>query len=86
MTDLKLTSKGQVTIPKELRDHLGVKPGGEVKMFRDYKGRVFIIPVVPATALRGILKSRRKKPATIEEMNEGVAQGAVASGMPRKRR
>jgi AbrB family looped-hinge helix DNA binding protein len=27
---MRVTSKGQVTIPKPIRDHLGVRPGGEV--------------------------------------------------------
>ena len=27
---MPLTSKGQVTIPKEIRDHLGIGPGSEV--------------------------------------------------------
>jgi AbrB family looped-hinge helix DNA binding protein len=27
----KLTSKGQVTIPKRMRDHLGLKPGSEIE-------------------------------------------------------
>jgi AbrB family looped-hinge helix DNA binding protein len=27
---MRMTSKGQVTIPKEIRDILGVKPGGDV--------------------------------------------------------
>lgn len=31
----KITSKGQVTIPKELRDELGLLPGTEVEFVRD---------------------------------------------------
>jgi antitoxin PrlF len=27
----RMTSKGQVTIPKRIRDHLGLKPGSEVE-------------------------------------------------------
>lgn len=27
---MRVTSKGQVTIPKEIRDHLGIGPGSEV--------------------------------------------------------
>ncbi len=32
---MKITSKGQVTIPKEIRDELGFLPGTEVEMVRD---------------------------------------------------
>jgi len=31
----KITSKGQVTIPKEIRDELGLLPGTEVEFVRD---------------------------------------------------
>jgi AbrB family looped-hinge helix DNA binding protein len=32
---MKITSKGQVTIPKELRDEMGLLPGTEVEFVRD---------------------------------------------------
>lgn len=32
---MKITSKGQVTIPKELRDEFGLLPGTEVEFVRD---------------------------------------------------
>lgn len=38
---MKVTSKGQVTIPKEVRDKLGIMPGDEVG-FRE-EGDAFII-------------------------------------------
>ena len=37
----KITSKGQVTIPKRLRDHLGLKPGSSVEFELGADGRVF---------------------------------------------
>jgi AbrB family looped-hinge helix DNA binding protein len=37
----KITTKGQVTIPKRLRDHLGLKPGSSVEFELAADGRVF---------------------------------------------
>jgi antitoxin PrlF len=72
-----ITTKGQATIPKEVRDHLHVKSGDQIKFFIHRDGSVFILPVVPVSTLRGILKSRRKKPMTIEEMDEAIGAGIV---------
>jgi AbrB family looped-hinge helix DNA binding protein len=72
-----ITSKGQATIPKAIREHLGVKPGDRVKFFILPDRRVIMLPVIPVTALRGILKSKRRRPVTIEEMNEGIVQAVV---------
>jgi AbrB family looped-hinge helix DNA binding protein len=78
-----ITVKGQATIPKSIRDHLGLKPGDRVKFFVHPDGSVVLLPQRPASALRGILKTKRKA-VTIEEMNDGIAAGATASR--RKRR
>jgi AbrB family looped-hinge helix DNA binding protein len=40
----KLTTKGQVTIPKRLRDHLGLEPGSNVEFELTDDGRVFLKP------------------------------------------
>ena len=69
-----LTIKGQATIPKPIREHLGIKPGDKVKFFLHPNGAVMILPKQPATALRGIVKSRRR--VTIAEMNEAIRSGA----------
>jgi antitoxin PrlF len=37
-----VTSKGQVTIPKAIRDRLGIKPGTRVAFTLDQEGRAFI--------------------------------------------
>lgn len=74
----KITAKGQMTLPKEARDHLGVKPGDRVKIFVDTPNRVVLLPVIPVTALKGIVKSPHSRPITLEEMDEAVRAGAVA--------
>jgi antitoxin PrlF len=54
-----VTSKGQVTIPKPVRDRLGIEPGASVEFELAEDGRVFLAKVAgkhPAsrfTALRG---------------------------------
>ena len=73
-----LTSKGQVTIPKEAREHLGVRPGDRVKFFIQPDGHVVILPKLPASALRGIVPKRKGRPVSLAEMDEAIAAGAVA--------
>lgn len=72
-----ITAKGQATIPKAIRDHLRLKPGDRVKFFVHPDGSVVILPKLPATALRGMLKSRRRRSVSIEEMNEAIAEAAA---------
>ena len=38
----KITSKGQVTIPKPVRDHLGIVPGSEVEFRLSADGSIVI--------------------------------------------
>ena len=80
-----ITVKGQATIPKAIREHLGLKPGDRVKFFLHPDGSVVLLPKRPALALRGIVKSRRRRPVTIEEMDEAVAE-AGSGARPSKRR
>lgn len=80
-----ITSKGQVTIPKAIRDYLHVKPGDRVKFFMHPDGTVVLLPKVPVTALRGILRWEGR-PATLEEMDDAIAAGASAGNVPNKRR
>jgi antitoxin PrlF len=80
-----ITIKGQATIPKAIRDHLGLKPGDRVKFFLHPDGSVVLLPKLPAAALRGIVKPRRR-PVTIEEMNEATAAGASGAARRHRRR
>ena len=69
-----LTVKGQMTIPKAIREHLHLKPGDKVKFFVHPDGTVVLLPKIPVSALRGIVKARRQ--VTLEEMDEAIAAGA----------
>jgi AbrB family looped-hinge helix DNA binding protein len=81
--DSTLTVKGQTTIPKAIRDHLGLKAGDKVKYFIRPDGGVTILPVMPAIALAGFLK--RKGPTiTLDDMDKAIAEGAARAPLPRR--
>jgi len=80
--DSALTVKGQATIPKPIREHLGLKPGDRVKFFLHPDGSVVLLPKLPASALKGIVKARRRG-ITLGEMHEA---GTAAATSPRRRR
>lgn len=80
-----ITVKGQATIPKAIRDHLKLKPGDRVKFFIHPNGSVVLLPKLPVSGLRGIIKHHRHRPPTIDEMNEAIAAGA-SEGLARPKR
>lgn len=74
MSSATLTSKGQLTLPKEIRDELGLKEGDKVD-FEKKNGQFFIRPRNRSIMeLAGILHRPGMKAMTIEEMDEGLAQ------------
>ena len=79
-----ITTKGQATIPKAIREHLGLKSGDRVKFFMHPDGSVVLLPKRPASVLRGIVKPRRRR-VSIDEMNEAAADGATADALRRRR-
>ena len=84
--DSAVTAKGQATIPKAIREYLGLKPGDRVKFFKHPDGTVVLLPKRPAREFEGLLRDRAKgRRVTIEDMNEAIVAGAT-SGEPRRRR
>ena len=79
-----ITKKGQATIPKAIREHLGLMSGDRVKFFMHPDGSVVLLPKRSASVLRGIVKPRRRR-ASIEGMKEAAAAGAAADALPRRR-
>ncbi|MBM4123021.1 MAG: AbrB/MazE/SpoVT family DNA-binding domain-containing protein [Nitrospira sp.] len=67
-----VTSKGQTTIPKEIREQLHLKPGDRVEFVTDADGRVVVLPAtVDAAELAGILKPPSRS-VTVEAMNQAI--------------
>jgi|AntRauTorcE11898_2_1112593.scaffolds.fasta_scaffold79622_1 AbrB family looped-hinge helix DNA binding protein len=74
MAKATITSKGQVTIPKKIREKLGLKPGDKLNFKVNEKGNLEVIPKTHSIMdTAGILYRPGQKPKSIEEMNEGVA-------------
>ena len=78
MTVATLTSKGQITIPKQVREHLKLNPGDKLDFVIESEGRVVIRPAkLDVRELKGLLKRRDGKVLSIEEMNAAIARGAA---------
>ena len=68
--DATLTSKGQTTIPKEIRDGLGIKPGDRMTFTLMPDGTVVMRAKTRRIVdLAGILHKKGRKPVTIDEMS-----------------
>jgi antitoxin PrlF len=72
MAESTMTSKGQITIPKVVRERLHLEPGDKVYFDVRDDGSVFLATRKhPLESLFGMLKDkvRLKRPITIDEMN-----------------
>ncbi|MCE5309226.1 MAG: type II toxin-antitoxin system PrlF family antitoxin [Acidobacteriales bacterium] len=72
-----LTSKGQVTIPKPIREKLRIEPGHRLDFQLAPSGEV-VIKVLNRDLrnLKGIVKSPRHTPVTLAEMDRAIAAGS----------
>jgi antitoxin PrlF len=70
-----LTSKGQITVPKPIRDRLNLRAGDRIYFFVEDDGTVIFMPAKSdVRELKGILP-KPKIPVTVEAMNEAIAEG-----------
>lgn len=73
-----LTSKGQITIPKEIRDHLKLRTGNRLEFRIAPDGHVVMqTRSRDVRELKGIMRSAGRKPVSVAEMNEAIARGFV---------
>jgi antitoxin PrlF len=77
MTEATLTSKSQLTLPKTVRDSLGIGPGDRIRFVPSLNGFRIVAMKGDITKLRGMFKGRRAEPLSIEEMGLAVAESAV---------
>lgn len=81
-----MTTKGQVTLPKAIRDKLGLKAGAKIDFELLLDGTVKLRPAnLTALSIMGILKRPGQQPVSIEEMDKGIAQ-SLAQKHGRKRK
>jgi AbrB family looped-hinge helix DNA binding protein len=69
-----LTSKGQITIPKGLRESMSIDTGDKVEFIINEQNEIVIKPITKkAIEVFGQLsKYKKNSPVSIEEMNEAI--------------
>ncbi len=76
MSIVRISSKGQVVIPKELRTKLGLEAGDYILM--ELEGdKVKLSKIQPIERFKGILKKKTDYSDLEEEFEEAVARGEV---------
>ena len=75
MPSSKVTTKGQVTIPKEIRDHLHVRAGDRLDFVVDESGRVVVQAIRSRLdELWGLLHEPGRRAVSLEEMDAAIAR------------
>jgi AbrB family looped-hinge helix DNA binding protein len=70
-----MTTKGQVTIPKDVREHLGVDTGDRLEFVVQEDGSVLVKPITRhVRELAGLLSRRGARAVTVEEMDRGISR------------
>ena len=81
-----LTSKGQITLPKEIRDRLRLGAGSVLDFQLLDDDTIAARPVQPdARRLRGLFKSPCAEPLTVQQMDEAIAQHLTDKHGPKRR-
>ena len=76
MATATMTSKGQITVPKSVREALGVGAGDRLDFVRLDDGTFAMVPAtVPLRSLKGLLASKRE-PVSLEAMDAAIRSGA----------
>ena len=75
MLESTITKKGQTTLPKAVRNALGLQAGDRVRYILS-GGQVRLLPVRPISRLFGVLRHEGRT-VTVEEMEQAIADGAT---------
>ncbi len=79
MSAATITSKGQITIPKDVRSLLGLESGDKVSFIVDDQGAVSFVPMTKeVTTLKGIV-AKPSQPVSVETMKATVKARAGQS-------
>ena len=78
----KMTVKGQVTIPLEIRKRLNVRAGSQVGFDVLPDGGIILVKIDTNKSLAGVLKDKIKNstPVSIEDLNKAINSGWQSYG------
>lgn len=78
MASLTVTARGQVTLRKDVLQHLGIKPGEKMELEKLPGGQVALRAERPQGTIDdfiGLLAGKSKKVATLDEIQNAAAEG-----------
>lgn len=78
MVDLTVTAKGQVTLRKDVLNHLGVRPGDKITVEKLNDGKVSVRAARPSGKISDVFNMLKREGGpvlSIEEINEAIADG-----------
>jgi AbrB family looped-hinge helix DNA binding protein len=80
MPTATITSKGQVTIPADMRKHLGLESGDRIEFsYNEATGRYEVYPATHSLAsLKGVVR-KPAKPVSIDDMNRAIAERGASA-------
>ena len=80
MASATITSQGQITIPKAIRDRLGLKAGDRVAFRERADGAIVVeADAVDVRDLRGAIRPRVRG-VTLDDMSAAIRRGATKRG------
>lgn len=80
MYESTLTSRGQTTLPGDVRRALGLKPGDRLRYVLLDGGEVRLLPTRPLASLAGLLHRPDRAPVSLAAMDEAIAEAARERG------
>ena len=88
MSILTVTKRGQVTFRKDVLRHLGIQPGGKIRLDLLPDGRAELRAEQPQSSFRelhGFLRGKGNGTRlSIEEINDAISASGAAAGMGRE--
>lgn len=77
MARATVRNRGQTTIPKAVREHLGIRPGDEVEFVVRADGEVLVKSATEDIRnLKGLLFKPGRRPVSLEETEKAIQRGA----------